>query len=73
MARDLAAERVLVPGLYRAEALLLIVEVQLDAAGRTVTVFLYEDIGQFLAVGVGIVVFPPIDEGHHVGILLDGT
>lgn len=60
-------------GVYGAETLFFIVEIQLDRASWPVTVFFDKYVCQFLAVGLGIVIFLAVNESDDVGILLDGA
>lgn len=56
-----------------AEALFFFFEVELNVAGRAVTVFFDEDFGDVLFVGLGIVILFAVNKGDDVGVLLDGT
>ena len=47
------------------------VEVQLDGADRTITVFTDNQVSDVLTLSVGIVIILAVDEHDDVGILLD--
>lgn len=46
---------------------------ELDGTGGAVTLFGYDDLGFAPLLGLGVVIFVPVDEGDQVGVLLDGS
>lgn len=70
---DLVLERLGVSGVEVAVTLFLTVKVQANIIGRTITMLFNEDFGNAFLVGFGVVIFFAVNEGHDIGILLDGA
>ncbi len=61
------------PGVKRPKALLVLLEIEFDIAERPVSMFFDQYISDVFAVGVWVVIVLAVNEGHYIGVLLDGS